>query len=353
MRPLRPKVLAMRPGSIGNSLAATPAIRAIKKTFPDCHLAVVCDAISSEIFHNSPHVDEIIPYDKKGRDRGMIGYIRFVMSLRRKGFESAIMFKRFTRMSLIAFFSGARERVGFEEASPLATRRIPYREDKSIFEQNLELAALLGAKPDGTKPDIWPTEEDRAWVFNFLDKLGVSEEEKFVVIHPSGVSQREKLWPVENFATLADGIEDETSTKVVFIEGPGEESIADMLDEAASIAGRKYLHTRGALSIRQTAFLISRSKLFVGSDSGPAHLAGAFETPEIIIYPPREDLENHLIKWRPVGEDVHILAPGKPCSLCPDFPCTEDGWIDCFRREVGVERAVAAVKAVLAKNDLE
>ena len=113
-------ILCFRNGSIGNTLAAVPAMRALKSAYPEARLSVVVDSAGFELLEQCPWIAELITYDKRGRDRGLFGYGKLLRRLRRTKPSHAVLFKRFFRNGLLARLAGAPVRAGFHHAGPCA-----------------------------------------------------------------------------------------------------------------------------------------------------------------------------------------------------------------------------------------
>jgi heptosyltransferase-2 len=153
-----PRILLFRNGSIGNTLVAIPAIRAIRQTFPEAHLSLILDSTGAALLKNCPLIDEIIVYEKRGEHRGLLPNLSLIVELRKRHPTHAVLFKRFFRNGFLAFLSGAKERIGFETngSAPFLNRTIPYQDDRDIVELNLQLAFLLGADKSASRElELW------------------------------------------------------------------------------------------------------------------------------------------------------------------------------------------------------
>jgi len=99
----------------------------------------------------------------------------------------------------------------------------------------------------------------------------VQRARPYAVIHALA-SAADKMWPAANFVAVARFLRDEMTLEPVFIGGPGED--LSSFGEFATQAG----------SLEETKALLAGAALFVGNDSGPAHMAAAFGRPVVVLY---------------------------------------------------------------------
>ena len=76
---------------IGDAVMTTPAVRAIRRHFPEASISLLAKPWVAPVFAHSPHVDEIIVYEANGRHRGAMGPIRLARDLRSRDFDAAIL----------------------------------------------------------------------------------------------------------------------------------------------------------------------------------------------------------------------------------------------------------------------
>ncbi len=106
------KILIIRIDRIGDIVLSTPALKAIKQAFPHSELTVLASPSNSPLIFNNPNIDHIVVYDRRG---SFIDRIRVIQKLRESGFDLAIdpYADYELETALIAFFSGAKRRIGY------------------------------------------------------------------------------------------------------------------------------------------------------------------------------------------------------------------------------------------------
>lgn len=301
-------ILAFRNGSIGNTLVALPALRALRRAHPKARLSVVVDPPGAELLARVDWIDDLITYDKRGRDSGPVGTVRFAGRLRSLRPSHAILFKRFFRNGLLARLSGARVRVGFSTngKAPFLNRTIPYREGVRVAELNLELAARLGAGPASPLPELPLAPSDRDAAAARLAADGLTKG-RYVTAHYGGHSTDPGFLPVERFADLVARVVRPGDAVLLVGRGAREAEAARWLLErlpAARLAVNE--------PVLVTAALIEAARLHVGMNSGPAHLAAAVGTPALVVFRPGPGRDAEIAKWLPPTERARALKPPDP-----------------------------------------
>ena len=301
------RVLIFRNGSIGNTLVAIPAIRALRKNRPNWHISLLVDKTGLELLKHCPYIDELILYDKKGEHKSFIKYIKFILSLRKKRFTYALLYKRFFRNELIAFLSGIKNRYGYKTEGKrnfFLHKTIPYIETKNIVELNLDLLNLLNIQSSDTHLEIWWSLEDEKYVISFLKNAIFTN---FVIFHSGGKTVQKTKTAISIFADLCDILLKYKGIKPIFISATEEE--LEEIQQIGRLTNNKIVIAH-RFSLPKLACLISKAKLFIGNDSGPAHIAKSTNIPIIIFYNDDEKVlyNNLLDKWMPSGENVWAIV---------------------------------------------
>jgi ADP-heptose:LPS heptosyltransferase len=167
--------------------------------------------------------------------------------------------------------------------------------------------------------EIFIPESDRAVLASKLAGLGIQQDALVVSIHP-GASWRPKAWYPERFAEVARQLIEKHSAEVFFVGGREDCDIAERL--RALVPG-PHAHFALGSSLGETAALIHRSRLFVGNDGGPAHIAAACGTPVVALFGPADPR-----RFRPWSETAVALHKPVHCFPCrqttcvhPELPC--------------------------------
>ncbi|MGA1824427.1 MAG: glycosyltransferase family 9 protein [bacterium] len=297
------KIVIFRNGSIGNTLVAIPVMRAVKEKLKS-HVTVIVDSVGYELLSNTPYIDNLIIYEKKGKDRGLFNHIRFIHALKKDNYDIAILLKRFFRNELIAYLAGIKERIGFksENATPFKlTKHIPYDEGKNIIDLNLSLLNLINIKPDDDRLEIFPSDQERKIAATFLHENTLIEKDYFIA-HFGGNTLKDAKWPSEKYGRLCEKIIETHKNRIILISGPGEIEFNKRIALAVAAQYRPYIKIAHNLPLKSFVCLIDTSILFLGNDSGPSHLADVAGKKSLIFFSHKEDIVGQIKKWKPKGE---------------------------------------------------
>jgi ADP-heptose:LPS heptosyltransferase len=164
------------------------------------------------------------------------------------------------------------------------------------------------------------------------------------MVHPTALYAT-KQWAAEKFAQLAVALEQDSGLKPVFSCGPGEEAVLDAIQRASSSAIRR-LENSG---LGQLAAAFSGARLFVGNDSGPAHIAAALARPLVVIFG-----SSSSAIWGPwprpaSNSPAQVVQNFYECNPCPGDRCYRFERPECIL-SVSLGQVKSAVESVLARE---
>ncbi|MCJ7615618.1 MAG: glycosyltransferase family 9 protein, partial [Desulfobacterales bacterium] len=107
------RILIRTTNWVGDAIITTPAIRAVRKNFPEAKISLLAKPWVAPIFYNNPYIDNILLYDTAGKHKGLSGIPRLSKELRKKKFDLAILFQNAFEAALIAFWAGIPNRLGY------------------------------------------------------------------------------------------------------------------------------------------------------------------------------------------------------------------------------------------------
>ena len=293
------KVLLIRLRSIGDTVLMTPCITALKRWRPEVEVDVLLEPFCTPVLEAHPDVARIVEVDRTFRNRARTG-----AALRRRGYDMAVNLNGGSTAAMLAVASGAPSRVGFAgyRQAWLANCRVTSshhvwkRTDVHTVEHQLALLAGVGVPVGEAGPtSLATTEAARRAVARRLDEAGLAPG-AYAVFHPEA-SLETKRWPAERFAHLAEEIAGEYGLRAVTV-GRDAATVAS----AAGDAGLAMVD----LSLAETMALVEGSALFVGNDSGPAHVAAAFARPVVVIFG-----ASNAELWRPWSAAPWRIAKGE------------------------------------------
>jgi lipopolysaccharide heptosyltransferase II len=336
------RMLLVRLRQIGDVVFTTPAIRALRRRFPDAHLAYLVEPAAAPVVLHNPHLNEVIVAPRAPGLRGLIADVALGRRLKTARYDVAIDFHGGPRASLLTWLSGAPIRIGYEIAGRgwMYTLRIArpreLRRRHSVENQWDLLTALEIAPPERAIDAVeMPADPDvTAAVDERLARCGVRAGDQIVVVHVSAGNPFRR-WPIEHFVALVARLAgDHASRRIVVTSGPSEgEAAAHVIAGARSAldaaVGARVVSC-GEFSLSELRALLERAALYIGGDSGPLHIAATTTVPIVGLYGPT--LPVRSAPWRSAACPTESVDAGElPCRPCDQRVC-EPGDFRCLTR---------------------
>ncbi len=328
------KILLLRLRLIGDVMFTTPVIRALRRAYPTAHLAYVVEPAAAAIVINNPHLDDVIIAPRSRGVRRVFDDLALAARLRRSRFDLAIDLHGGPRSAWLAWASGARERIGYDIKgrawmySRTVHRPREHQPRHSVQNQWDLLAAIPGWSGGAPRPaeDAVEMPLDAAADARMSQRLrsaGIAEGDELIVMHVSAGNPFRR-WPESSFAeTAAALVGHGDRRRLVLSSGPSDhEAAARVAAEARRRLGDKAerIVELGDFDLQELRALIGRSRLFVGGDTGPLHIAAATMTPVVGIFGPT--LAARSAPWRTSAARTISVEPlDLPCRPCDQRVC--------------------------------
>lgn len=338
------KVLVVRLRSIGDTVLATPALHALRRFLPEAEIDILLEDWVAPVLEGFGEVSRIIRVERGS----FAARARVAKELRGERYDVAFNLHGGTTSTILTRASGARHRVGYgsyrysrlyNHAAPPANELWGMPATHSV-EQQLALLGWTGV-PVSDRPQtrLAVTEEAAASILERLRAEGIDENERVALFHPAAAFET-KQWATENFARVAEAL-DAREVRVVAVATANEAPRIQALTKNS--AARITAFTD--LKLPEVTALAARSALFVGNDSGIAHMASAVRTPSVVIFG-----SSNLEHWRPWANPLSEAVRAElHCQPCPGYSCAEFGQPECIRR-VTVESVLRAIERVTGKS---
>jgi heptosyltransferase III len=335
------RVLVVRLRSIGDTVLTTPSLFALRRFLPHTQIDILLEDWVAPVLDGSDLVDRVITLPRDST----AARARLARDLRSTRYDVVYNLHGGTTATFLTRATGARHRVGFENyqyarlhnhvaPSPLTIWQKPKLHS---VEQQLALIGWTGVPVTDRPPTrLAVTESASISVGKKLEAAGFDSGESIAMIHPTAAFDT-KQWAVENFARVTEELRHRGLAPVIVV-ADHEQKIAQMLREESSAR----CLTLADLSLPEVTALAARARLFVGNDSGIAHIAAATGSPCVVIF--GSSNRNH---WRPwTIRPNEIVFEELSCQPCHGYFCAEFEKPECILR-VPVERVVAAIDRVL------
>ncbi|HEX8653433.1 MAG TPA: lipopolysaccharide heptosyltransferase II [Pyrinomonadaceae bacterium] len=338
------RVLVVRLRSIGDTVLATPSLHALRRMLPHARIDVLLESWVAPVLAGFQEVDNIITVERGST----ASRARVARLLRATRYDVAYNLHGGSTAALLMRASGARHRVGYfnYNYSSLHNHLAPSplelwgQERTHSVEQQLALLGWTGVPvSDRPRTRLMLTREAEKSVAARLVSIGLDQTKPFALLHPAAAFES-KRWGVYNFARVAEDLR-ARGLSVVAIAASDESSLADELIKNSSA----HIDAFVDLSLPEVTALAARARLFVGNDSGIAHIAAAVGAPSVIIFG-----SSNVAHWRPwATAPSEVVREEMPCAPCPGYTCAEFDAPECIRR-VPVERVTAAIERVIEKS---
>ncbi len=292
----RGAIVALLFKRVGDSLLATPALRALKSRHPDSNLAVLVEPQVARVFQNLPYIDNIVVCAKSPNA------LRLARLARSWGTPAATVdFLSDPRSALASLLSGAPLRAGFAVGLRkwFYTHQVELQDaENPIYsaEHKMRLAAQLGASSSDILPDFVLIKSDEAFADEVWKRARLSRQRVAALFISSRRSY--KRWPLESFRQLVTILRARSIENVLVVGGKSEEQEMTSFAQSSGIAPERVI---ACDSLGELAAVLKQSTVFIGNDGGPKHLACAVGTATITMF--RNDPPEY---WTPPKNMRHI-----------------------------------------------
>jgi heptosyltransferase-1/heptosyltransferase-2 len=315
-------ILVVSVNWLGDVIFSLPVYQSIKDNYPDARVTAFCVPRVKEVLGLCPHIDEIMVYDEKGKERSFLRRLAFVVKLRKKKFDTVFILRPSFSRACLMWAAGIPQRIGFGKPSaswPLTLAgnmpdpRTTHRSD--IYSHLLTVAGLRLADRV-SRLLLSAAQKDAAR--SFLQSRGLPQDGAYVVLNTGG-NWDLKQWPAASFALLAQRLVKETKYKIVL---PGAPSDRARANDIASSLGRSAIVVAGETDIPLLAAIMSGAAMVISADSGPLHLASALGVATVAIFGPTRP---ELTGPRGTGRGV-VLQKSTGCNraACYYLECSDN-----------------------------
>lgn len=315
------RVLLLNFTALGDLLFSTPAIRAIKETYPDWRLDLLVKPQCAPLMEDSPYIQRLWRYPGRG-----LGFLKLMRQLREESFDLAIILHgNDPEATMLAWATRAPHLIGSAKSSlafaysAQVEQTDPYQH---AIEHRLNYVRLLGADTADTRMELFLPQEAETQAETVLSQHFAAPS-RLMALHATG-SGAYKWWPRENFAALGAYLYERYQAPLLIISGSRDRPAAEAL--AARLPGPS-LVTGGRYPLATVAALLKRARLLVANDSGPLHMALALGVPSLALIgadhparigPYQVDWGAYLYRKEEVCQEERCLN-----RACPDNRCLQ------------------------------
>jgi heptosyltransferase-2 len=371
------KILAVKLADLGDALLITPALAALRQSFPNARIDVLTTN-GKPVLENSPDLDNLILFDKYLFDeprtalkpKNLFSAFKFFAKLFFTRYDTVVFFHHFTlrfgviKFAALAFATGAKRRIGLNNGRAwFLNRTIPDKGFGTLSEREywLELVKSLGATPpENLKPRLILGNNDYKTAASLLAEIG---GDNVVAIHVgSGHYSLARRWLPIYFAQVADTLTEEFGVKVAFVGGADEVELSQHVLNLLKKPESAY-NFAGRTKVKELAAFLQKCRLFIGNDGGVMQLAGTVGTPVVAVFGPTNHRAWATYRWQTPEEFLHnpqsnfivVQAPlNLPCRPCLYRNMELGNRLGCAPRpcltELKPAQVISAAKLLLLAN---
>jgi len=332
------KVLLIRLRSIGDTVLATPSLAALKRFIPNARVDILVETWVAPVLEGHPKADNVITLERVG----LPARARLARQIRAERYDVVYNLHGGTTATLLTRATGARHRVGYAnyQYAQLHNHQAPSplllwgQQKTHSVEQQLALLGWTGVPVTDRPPtELAVTATAANAVDDRLQAAGLNGK-KIALIHPAAAFAT-KQWAADRFARVVEYLA-ESGFASVAIAGPSEKEVLKSVIENCSAKIVTF-----ELTLPEVTALATRSRFFVGNDSGIAHIASAVGTPSVVIFG-----SSNIAHWRPWNQSAsEVVFEEMECQPCHGYFCEKFEQPECILR-VPVSRVTAAIERV-------
>jgi len=319
-------VLIIQTAFIGDVILTTPVIEELANEFPGVKIDFLTIPNSKNLLESNPNLNNLIIFDKRGKDRGLRGLMRIGNVLKNNSYDVCLTPHRSLRSAFLSWMTKAEIRVGFNRTTwqKAFTHIVTYKSSIHETDRNLSLLSILGLKRQNRLPTLYSTENDKRKVETLLRDLDRVKYPCLFAVAPGSVWPT-KRWPEDyykKFCQLVGG----NGSLILLVGGPEDQDICQRITSQSN----NVISTAGKLSLRETYYLLTQCSGILTNDSSPLHLGMAAKINVFSLFGPTVP----EFGFAPVGPKSKVFENRalacRPCSIhgskkCPikTFECME------------------------------
>ena len=341
LQPAPKRIIVKEVNWLGDVVMSLPALRAVRRSFPEAHLAILIKRELAGFFDGVRWLDEVIPYSVAPGLRGIADRLSIVRTVRSRNFDLAVLFPNSFESALWMTMAGVPRRAGYikDARGPLLTlKATPPPDAMSGHQVHYWLAMVretIGAVGDAQDFALEPSEPLIQKMRTWFEGHRRRKDSRIVAIAPAAAFGPAKEWPAMNFVKLIDRLADH-NIECVLVGAPGERSRCDQI---AAAAQHRPTVAAGETGIGDLVALLALTDGFVGNDSGAMHIAAALGRPTVGIFG-----STNPERTGPLGPKAKILWRHLDCAPCLQRTC-RFGHYNCLG-EITPDDAASALRAL-------
>lgn len=335
-----PKNIIVRmPNWLGDLVMATPVLADLRARWPEARITAMCSSGLAPVLKNDPNINEVFSFK---RPNGWIPHQQhwtIIEELQRGHYDLGVLLTNSFSSAWWFWLGKVKNRIGYSGnlRNLLLNRSVPFPAQKETQHLVITYKMLLnpiGIPVSNRSPQLYTTPEERQATADLLKRCGVDLKKHILVgINPGAAYGTAKCWLPDRFHDVTKRLIEDPRVRVVYF---GDPAGASVVNEICKDLPEQVINLAGKTNLRELMSLISTCSVFLTNDSGPMHVAAAFNVPLVALFGSTSD-----VKTGPYGggKVIHKHVECSPCykRVCPiDFRCMKRIEVDEVYRELRV-----------------
>lgn len=321
------RILAVRMDNIGDVVMLSPALRAVRGSFPESRITLLASPAGCQVAEMLPWVDDVIIWRALWQDASnALAFqpereFKFIEQLKQEKFDLALIYTSFSQTpfppAYACYLAGIPIRVGLAKdfgGGVLSHYGKPPMETDHQVDRDLAVNRLIGIPQDGTHLELRIPEQSQTQASQKLASINIVSGQPYIIIAP-GASCVSKRYPVQRAAELCKLLAQKSNLPVLIIGSerdiPSIQPVLDAVDNDAIFS------LVGQTGVSEMAALISNSLFVIANNSSAMHIADAFRKPMLVLFSGTDQRS----QWAPRNSPAILLQRQVKCSPCYRFDC--------------------------------
>lgn len=287
-------ILVRVPNWIGDTIMCLPALMDIRECYATAGITIVARPTIAELLREQCGINDVLVYEHRTDHRGIFGLLRLSQIIRKRTFDTAVLFQNAFEAALLASLSNIPTRIGYATdgrgwllSQPVRLPSQPFLHQTRYYQQLVQAITNVPSKDRAPKLVV-PGNDQVAFETKFPDVF-LPSEMLLIGINPGSIYGSAKRWLPERFAELGDQLiaqirkeyPEYSSVRCLLLGGKGEEALG------MAIANRMVsqpIVLSGKTSIVELMAILKRCAVLVSNDTGPMHMAQALGVSVVAIF---------------------------------------------------------------------
>jgi heptosyltransferase II len=335
-------IFVFRPDGLGDFIMTWPAILALRRHYPEARIDLILSSEAAPLLSSS-YGFKVISFKNHWYSGGSIRtqceeFQTLLKQLKQTSYDLGIDFRGDLRNIVLMKWLNIKYKIGYPHTGGGFLLDHSQISSTSIHQMDapFELLKAIGINTAPHNEGFVYSDEEKA---KFLERFPEFSRRQLRIIIHAGAGYPSKLWPKEKYREVISALLANNAAQLVLIGTESEKAILGAFDQSE----KRLLDLRGKTAIKDLPVLFGFSDLYVGNDSGPAHLAAAQKLPLVILFSGTNDFN----LWHPRAEDLQLLYYKVPCSPCESRECPLLHH-DCMKK-VSVSEVLSAIHKALER----